>query len=290
MIKNILILGLTASLLFSISAGISLYLNPSKKATTEETAEPEPKAKKSTSKKEVVSEPEKKPEVEPIRPSVKANPVSGADEAMKTSVQLKDQLTALKDREDRLDRRQGQMQLILDDIRTERETLESLRKQVNNELKVVLERAKNIDDRIAEIDSARKANYDSKLADVDKKRKAAEAELEIARKALDSEKVAVNKNLDEIKKRQTEIDSGEKKNLDKLATIYDSMPAENAAKILQQMADSGKLDTAVKVLAQMKERQASKVLAEMQDASLAAQLVEKMRAIKRPAPMTATTP
>ena len=57
------------------------------------------------------------------------------------------------------------------------------------------------------------------------------------------------------------------------------------AKILQQMADTGKMDTAVKVLAAMKPAKASKVLSEMPDSSLAAQLLEKMKSLK-PAPGT----
>jgi flagellar motility protein MotE (MotC chaperone) len=38
------------------------------------------------------------------------------------------------------------------------------------------------------------------------------------------------------------------------------------------------------VLSQMKERQAARVLAEMPDPALAAQLLDKMRTLKRPAP------
>ena len=47
------------------------------------------------------------------------------------------------------------------------------------------------------------------------------------------------------------------------------------------VADMGKLDTAARLLAQMKERQAAKVLAEITEPALAAQLLEKMRSMRR---------
>ena len=58
-------------------------------------------------------------------------------------------------------------------------------------------------------------------------------------------------------------------------------------RFVQQMADGGKMETAVKLLGLMKERQAAKVLAELSTASaegagLAAQLLEKMKGFKRP--------
>ena len=59
----------------------------------------------------------------------------------------------------------------------------------------------------------------------------------------------------------TELEGDEKDNIKKMAGMYDSMPPEGAAKILQEMSDSGSMDTAVKLLAMMKERQAAKVLA-----------------------------
>jgi flagellar motility protein MotE (MotC chaperone) len=48
------------------------------------------------------------------------------------------------------------------------------------------------------------------------------------------------------------------------------------------------METAVKVLSQMKEAKAAKVLAEMSDPALAAQMVEKLRGVKRNTPVTTT--
>lgn len=92
----------------------------------------------------------------------------------------------------------------------------------------------------------------------------------------------------DIQKKQADLDAIERKNVEKMATMYDSMAPESAARIVQQMADSGKLDLAVKILGQMKERQAARVLAELPDATLAAQLLDKLRLLKRPAKTPAT--
>lgn len=100
----------------------------------------------------------------------------------------------------------------------------------------------------------------------------------------------IDTKIAEIQKKQADLDAIERKNIDKMAAMYDTMAPESAAKIVQQMADSGKLDTAVKILAQMKDRQAARVLAELTDVTLAAQLLDKLRLFKRTAPGTAATP
>ena len=69
----------------------------------------------------------------------------------------------------------------------------------------------------------------------------------------------------------------------RMAAMYDNMTPESAALILKQMADGGKLDTAVRILSQMQPRAASRVLAEIEP-TLAAQLLEKMRSLKRTTP------
>jgi flagellar motility protein MotE (MotC chaperone) len=93
----------------------------------------------------------------------------------------------------------------------------------------------------------------------------------------------------ELERKRLEFAAAEKQNINKMAGMYDAMPPENAAPILKQMADSGKMDTAVKILVQMKERQAARVLAELNDAALAAQLLDRMRLLK-PTPPPGVVP
>jgi flagellar motility protein MotE (MotC chaperone) len=84
----------------------------------------------------------------------------------------------------------------------------------------------------------------------------------------------------------SDYDSQEKERIKQVASMYDSMEPASAAKILQTLSDSGNLDTAVKILASMRERQAARVLAELGDPTLAAQLVDKLRGLKKPAEPT----
>lgn len=71
------------------------------------------------------------------------------------------------------------------------------------------------------------------------------------------------------------------------AAKFESLPAETAARELQQMAEAGKFDTVVRIIAAMNERHASRVVTEIPDPALAVQLLEKLRGTKKPAPASA---
>jgi flagellar motility protein MotE (MotC chaperone) len=198
---------------------------------------------------------------EDIRPVVRSGGPPNAEDTARLANSLRDRLKAVREREEQLGSRQKQLELIYQDIRGERNVLDELRKQVGDEMKALNVKLDSVDHKFTELDQKRQS---------------------------------VEKSTADAQKQRTDFDTSERKNIDKMATMYDSMAPESAARILQQMADGGKLDTAVKVLAQMKERQAAKVLAELSDASLAAQLLEKLRGLRSPAragatPASATT-
>jgi flagellar motility protein MotE (MotC chaperone) len=77
-------------------------------------------------------------------------------------------------------------------------------------------------------------------------------------------------------KAKADAEAAEQKNVAAAAQRFDAMAPEAAAPILRQMADSGKMDLAVRILAQMKDRQAARVLGEFGDNTLAAQLFSRM--------------
>ena len=233
--KNLLILGLVALLLFAVSAALSLWLNQSKEGEGADKKEAKKSAKESKADDD-------------LRPSIRPNPTVGTEETAKLAATLREQLAANKEREARLDRRQAQIDLLLMDIRSEREALDALRKQVTVEMKMVGEKMNELDGRFVQ---------------------------------LDKERAATNKKIEEAKKSVVDIAQNEDKNFVKMAEMYNAMAPESAAKILQNLVDTGKTDTAVKVLALMKETKAAKVLAEITDAALAATLLEKMRGVKR---------
>ena len=235
--KQYLILGLVAMGLFGVSAALSVWLNRSP-TTTEEKSHADDKShgedvvpKKAGSKDKDHEPAEKEKDkghaTAPSRPLPKSE--GGHD-----SPSVADP-AGLRGREERLERRQAQVDLILRDLQTERENVDALTRQVTTEAKEAATRPPEPEPKAA-----------------------------AAKKDLEAEAAA------------------DRKNIDQLARLYDAMAPDSAAPILKQMADSGRLDTTVRILAQMKDRQAAQVLAAMSDPSLAAQISDKIRVMRRP--------
>ena len=179
----------------------------------------------------------------PVRAAVQPTYAPGIEETVQLASSLRDRIASVRERETQLVARQKQLELIVEDIRSEREVIDELRKQLDELLK----------------------SGEERMAEVDRRR----TELEIQQQSIDG--------------KVTEMAGQEKDNIKKMGSVYDNMAPESAAKIIQQMADTGTMDTAVKLLAVMKERQAAKVLSEIPDPTLAAQLSERLKDVKRPA-------
>lgn len=213
--KNFIILGLTALLLFSISAALSMWLNQGRYAS--ETSPSTEKTKKTSEKEKEAPEPRGKSEHKT------ETGLGGADTAS---------LQALKSREARLERRGEEINIIMKDILSERDALDNLIRQIALELRTAEGKVSDLEVRAAELE-----------------------------------------------KKKIEFDAAERKNIERIASLLDAMAPESAASTLKQMADSGKLDVAAKVLALMKERNAARVMAEL-DPVLSAQLVDRIRLLK----------
>jgi flagellar motility protein MotE (MotC chaperone) len=224
--KNLLILGLTALLLFSVSASLSLWLNQSRLEQGEKDKEKDKDKDKAGAKgpkggdpKEVVEPRDKPKDVPP--------PPSGGTEYT---------IRELRDREAKLEQRAARVELVIRDIQSQREATESKLRQVMAELKNV---------------STDTGKLDALAADLQKKK--------------------------------VEFEAAEKKNVEKIAAMYDTMAPESSAPIIKQMAESGRMDMAAKILVTMKERNAARVLEAVNDPALAFQILEKMRGL-RPTP------
>lgn len=220
--KYALQIGLLAAMLFSVSAGLSIWLNRSPTDATQTQDGNEKGAKKTAGKEKEPERPEKE-HTEP-KASHRPEPGAGSDAAA---------AAAVRDREARLEKRAAQIDLILRDLQASREAHDALLRQVTTELKQAAGRVNEVE---------------AKAADLEKKK--------------------------------VDLDAAEKKNLERMAALYDAMAPETAGPILRQMADSGRMDTAVKVLSLMKERQAARVLEALGDTMLAAQLLDRMRGLK----------
>lgn len=222
--KNFVILGLTALLLFAISAALSMWLNQGRYAS-ENSPGTEKTAKKSSSEKEA-------PEPHPAKTEPKSESgFGGVDPAS---------LATLKMREAKLERRAEEINIILKDILAQRDLIDALIRQVTVELK----------------------SAEGKMSDLE------------VRAA-------------ELEKKKIDFETAERKNIERIAGLLDAMSPESAAATLKQMAESGKLEVAAKVLTLMKDRNAARALGELADPALSAQLLDKMRLLKS---ATTTTP
>lgn len=240
--KNILLTCLAAVLLFSASAAISLYLQT-----------PGPKGgerdKEAPRAEEKRAEKVPRANEEPATPIVQQPAGSSSEQATRLLTRLNDREQGLKKREEDLRKQEQRMEIVLEDVRGERAVLDGLRKEFGEEMKRLTEKQDTV---------ARKA------------------------RGLEEQKEAATKLLSEMRGRQIELEKSESGNLNRMASISDVMPPEKAAAILKQLAESGQTETAVKLLGQMKERRAAQVLAEMTDVTLAAQLLDKLRGLKKP--------
>ncbi len=229
--KNIVIVVLTALLLFSIAASLSFWLNQSSATTAAAVKQKiDNPTKRETKPGELTdtkpaSEPQKKSELSTASPKTPPADLAAA-------------MASLREREAQLERRLSQLDVILRDLQSEREQFDAFARQLTLTLR------------------------------------------------------AATKKLDEQPRPATAVapmpnEETERKNIERLAAMFDNMPADGAAPILKQLADSGQLNMAARILLQMKERNSSRLLAELGDPALAAQLLERIRTIKMAAPAAA---
>lgn len=252
--KRYLLYGLAGTMLFAGSATLSLWMQQQARpgADKAEADSGQASARPAGKEKEAGKSTRETPKGdsgEDLRAAVRPSGPPSAEDTIRMVNSLRDKQRAMREREEQITAKQKQLEIIYQDIRGERNVLDELRKQVADEMKALNDKMASVDRRIGD---------------------------------MDQKSQSVTKTLADVQKKQTEIGRDEQKNFDKIGEMYNSMPPDAAARILQQMADSGQLTTAVKILSKMKERQAAKVLAELPDATLAAQLLEKMRGLKRP--------
>ncbi len=249
--KKIILLGLAALLLFGLSASVSWVLRNSKTPPANSGAREELPPLKFPDRTDRDPAAQKKPSgpSSPLPSAARPPFTAGTDEAVQLAASLRERLTAVREKEAQQSARLKQLELIYLDISGERGAVDELRQQVKDELRAV----------------------DEKMAAVEKKVSAAEQN----RQSNTRREADLQKNL-------LELEGVEQKNIKRMAEIYNSMEPESAARILEKLATK-ELDTAVKIVGEMKERQAAKLLAALPpDSGLAAQLLEKLKGFKRP--------
>lgn len=160
-----------------------------------------------------------------------------AEEVIQLAEKLRQELAQLKQRRQELDLQETRLRILYDDIRAERSAIDALRKQIDRQIALLREQV---------------------------------AQLQEEQRQLAEQKKA-------FEERVIAMSDSEAANVRKMAEIFNSMSPDAAALVLEKMANNGNIDTAVQVLARMEPRSSAKVLAEMSDPALAAQLSERLK-------------
>ncbi len=240
--KRILMIVGTGVTAFAISAGASLYFQTGGPPVT---AEPPPAEQGPLTAREQAAadqaEPEPSaPEVDLSEQSLAAAPAPVmAEEIVRLAEKLRARLADVKRREQELEIRETRLQILYDDLRAEREAIAALRQQVNKQIELLKQQVAQLQ----------------------------EAEQRLAQREQ------------RLREQSLLLSDHEAANVRKMAEMFNTMSADAAALMLEAMANSGNMATAVQVLARMNPRNAGKVLAEMQDKALAAQLTARMRGL-----------
>ncbi len=235
-----------AVILFSVAAGASWYLQNSQHQDEEPTKSTDEKANAKAK-----SPPGKNGAAEAAGNRSLPRPAMSPelDKIAKTAATLQQQQESLKAREQQLVVREKQLDTIHDEIKKEHKKLDSIRKEIEGELAVVMEKLELLEKRSGTVNKAR--------LDADAK-------------------------VDEFEQKLSKIKPAETKNTKQAATIHERMEPEAAALSIQQMVEKGELDFAVGILANMRERQAAALLSELakQESGTSAQLMTRLRYYK----------
>lgn len=246
--KMYLLYGLVATVLFGLAATVSLmFLSPPPKPT--DPAKPAATAKgehepagKSAEGGSMSSSGEK------IRPVVKTP--QSAEEVAQLLQSVRQRETAVKEKEEHQAERQHVVEMVLQDVKSERASLDDLRKGIATEMDALQKEREELN-RAKELEEQKKSNT-SREADQ--------------------------------RKKDGMPDMNDPAYIKKQALVVESMSPEGAARFIEQLATTNKLDIAGKILGQMRESKAAKVLDSVSDPYLATTLAERIRPTKAPAP------
>jgi hypothetical protein len=279
--KNILTLGLFGAVIFGASAGASWFLQQKKHAAGAEVAEnddhgQEPESKGHGEEKHVAHEAsghdskssdhsaaavakatdagaprsaadQLKPLEHALPGSIRPRPVS-VEELLRYSLGLKSREAAIDGKEKNLERRQAQVNIALTDIQGEQHELDGLRRSVKDQITAV----------------------DNLLARLAEERQSFQAEKTKAEEEM--------KKYDTVKQ---DDDVAKRDNVKRMSAWFQGMEPEKAAGVLKSLANEGKMELAVQLLANFEEREASKVLAAIDDTQLTVELAEAFQSFKR---------
>lgn len=201
------------------------------------------------------------------------------DEAGSIINMLRERSRIASENERKLAERQDAMQLIFEDLRAEQARTLKVRQRLSAELK---ESRQAVDAALEAIEVERSTI----LKDQAEARLAAEEAVRIANEERDKLRKQLEKATNPQESDGAKPGEGspgdENANLKKMAAVFDTMPAENVAKVVEQLVKTNKTDAVVSLLNVMKDRQTAKVLGLITETNpqLAADLSDRIKRLK----------
>ncbi len=108
------------------------------------------------------------------------------------------------------------------------------------------------------------------------------AVLERTKEEVKGQRKDTDERLTELNKKLLEIDGVEAARMPQIASTFDSMNPDAAAKTLKGMVEKGNTDFAVKILSAMKQRAAANVLNSMPE-TMTQELMDRLKSLQQPA-------
>ena len=161
---------------------------------------------------------------------------------------IKQRAEQLDKRESQLAEQESQLRLVLADVQGEQKEIDGLRTQIRDQIGTV----------------------ETLLEQLDLKR---------SQQSEDLKRTAEQTKL--LEGQQKDVDSLQRDNIKRMSAWFQNMEPAKAATFLKELSNEGKTDMAVQLLSNFEEREASKILAELDDPSLMVELVESFKKLTR---------
>lgn len=241
---------LVGGVVFAASAGGSWFLHQQQNADSEETGEATPEAVTLTEHSQLPPQLPMGQQAgtgDPLPVAVRPRPMS-VEELLRHGMSLKTREEGLRDRGQKLDDRESMLRIMLTDLQSEQKDVEALQSQAKEQalsLKQLFEQVQQ------------------------------------ERRSLGGERTKAADDLKEIQDARIEVEGDQKDNLKTLSQWIQGMEPTKAAELLRELAEDGKMDLAVLLMQNLEDRDASKILSELDDATLVIELAEKFKNLKR---------
>ena len=161
---------------------------------------------------------------------------------------IKQRAEHLDKRESQVAEQESQLRLVLADVQGEQKEIDGLRTQIRDQIGTV----------------------ETLLEQLDVKRSQQSEEQKQA-----AEQVKL------LEDQQKDVDSLQRDNIKRMSAWFQNMEPAKAANFLKELSNDGKTEMAVQLLSNFEEREASKILAELDDPTLMVELIENFKKLKR---------